>query len=155
VPRLFKSWAEAPRSSSDRLTEIESSLRTTGAIVSRGGDYDRWDLEARKSFIGAVRIRLGLEEHGAGRQLVRVHVAPSFSSAALGLVVVLGLASLVASLSHAYAAAILIAMTAVLLGICAVQSAGRAMAAALPSVLDPAKRRRPAQAPRELSVKRT
>ena len=72
LPRVLTEWTEAWQSGERRLTEIERRLRAGGAIVARGGTYDRWDLQARRGFIGSVRIRLGIEEHGAGRQLVRV-----------------------------------------------------------------------------------
>jgi GT2 family glycosyltransferase len=153
--RLVKSWSEAPRSSSERLTEIESSVRATGTIVSRGGEYDRWDLEARRSFIGAVRIRMGLEEHGGGRQLVRFHVAPSFSRSALALVAILAVLSLAASLNHAHGAAIVLAAVAAALATCAVQAAGRAMGEVLPSVERSVKRGLPAPELRGLKVERT
>jgi hypothetical protein len=154
--RHFTSWSEAPRSSSDRLTEIESSVRATGTIVSRGGDYDRWDLEARRSFIGAIRIRMGLEEHGGGRQLVHLHVAPTCSRSAVALLVFLTVLGLVASLSHEYAAAILLAVVAGVLATRVVQVTGRAMGAVLPSVESSAKRRLPVHHDlRGLKVERT
>jgi hypothetical protein len=153
--RLLKSWTEAPRSGPDRLSEIESSVRATGTIVSRGGEYDRWDLEARKSFVGAARIRMGLEEHGGGRQLVRLHVAPSYSRSVLALIAILTVLSLAASLSHEHAAAIMLAVAAAVLGSRALQSAGRAMGAVLPSLERSAERSLPAQELRGLKVKRT
>src|SRR5207248_913308 len=73
-PRVLTEWTDAWQSSERRLREIEDRLRTEGAVVSRGGVYDRWDLQARYGFAGAVRISLGIEEHGAGRQLVRLRL---------------------------------------------------------------------------------
>jgi O-antigen biosynthesis protein len=131
VPRLFKTWTEASRPGSERLAEIESRVRATGAIVSRGGAYDRWDLQARRSFIAAARIRMGIEEHGAGRQLVRLRVTPSYSRSALALVVVLAALSVAAWMSHAHPAALLLAAVALALGARAVLSAGSAMGAVL------------------------
>jgi hypothetical protein len=155
MSRIFTSWSEAPQSSSDRLSEIESSVRATGTIVSRGGNYDRWDLEARTSFIGAVRIRMGLEEHGGGRQLVRLHVAPTCSRTAVAVVLVLTVLGLAASLSHAYAAAILLAVVTGVLITRVVEVAGRAMGAVLPCV-ESTKRRVPVgKELRGLEVNRT
>jgi hypothetical protein len=130
-PRHFKTWTETPRSGSDRLAALESRVRASGAIVSRGGDYDRWDLQAGRSSIATARIRMGLEEHGAGRQLVRLHVAPSFSHPALALIAVLTTLSLVAWMNHAHAAAALLAVAAVALSVRAVHRAGAAMGAVL------------------------
>ncbi len=79
LPRVFRQWTEAWQPGEKRLAEIEGRLRAEGAVVSRGGVYDRWDLQARHGFIGAVRIRIGIEEHGAGRQLIRLQLTPRCS----------------------------------------------------------------------------
>src|SRR5205085_331108 len=55
LPRVLTEWTEAWQSGERRLTEIERRLRAGGAIVARGGTYDRWDLQARRGFIGSVR----------------------------------------------------------------------------------------------------
>ena len=58
----------------------------------RGGDYDRWDLEVRGGPLGAARARMGVEEHGAGKQLLRFRLWPKVSG--LGLVLTLIFATL-------------------------------------------------------------
>jgi hypothetical protein len=131
VPRHFKMWTETPRTGSDRLAGLESRVRASGAIVSRGGDYDRWDLQTGRGSFATARIRMGLEEHGAGRQLVRLYVAPSFSRPALALVAVLTALSLLAWTNHGHGAAALLAVAAVALGARAVHCAGLAMGAVL------------------------
>jgi hypothetical protein len=45
-------------------------------VVRSGGDWDRWDLQVRGGLLGVARLRIGIEEHGAGRQLVRVRSWP-------------------------------------------------------------------------------
>src|SRR5207247_2299589 len=55
---------------------VEASLRSGGASVVRGGSYDSWDLEVRGGALGSVRIRALIEEHGRGRQLVRLRSYP-------------------------------------------------------------------------------
>jgi hypothetical protein len=42
----------------------------------RGGAFDRWDLEVLGGALGAVRVRTAIEEHGGGRQLLRVRAWP-------------------------------------------------------------------------------
>jgi hypothetical protein len=54
-------------------------LREEGVRVQPGGDYDRWDLEARTGLIGAARVHIAIEEHGGGRQLLLVRVWPRCS----------------------------------------------------------------------------
>ncbi len=131
LPRVSKVWTEVWQSSERRLGEIEAQLRARGAIVSRGGVYDRWDLQVRHSFIGAVRICLGIEEHGAGRQLVRVQLTPRYSRGALCLILALAILSLLALVYSANLAAIVLAAGAVAIGSCAVGSAGLAMGGVL------------------------
>jgi hypothetical protein len=124
LPRYTKLWTETWQSSASRLAALESQLRGSGAIVARGGAYDRWDLEVRRSFIGAVRVRMGIEEHGAGRQLVRVHLTPRYSCAALILIALLWVLSLIALVDGAHPAAALPAVAALVAASLAVRSVG-------------------------------
>ena len=50
--------------------------------VVRGGDIDRWDIQVRLGPLGSARLRVAVEEHGQGRQLVRYRVWPRWSRAA-------------------------------------------------------------------------
>jgi hypothetical protein len=50
--------------------------------VRRGGAFDRFDLEVRGGLLGAVRLIVAVEEHGAGQQLVRIRYWPSWSRSA-------------------------------------------------------------------------
>ena len=79
LPRTFALWSEGWRAPEARLGEIETALRRGGPVVRRGGDFDRWDLEARAGLMGCVRTRLAVEEHGGGRQLVRLRLWPRWS----------------------------------------------------------------------------
>jgi hypothetical protein len=58
------------------LLRIEARLNDENAVVRRGGPFDRWDFEVRGGLFGSTRVRLALEEHGFGRQLVRARVWP-------------------------------------------------------------------------------
>ena len=78
VPREFVIWSENWRSAEDRLTELEAFLKREGVCVQRGGDFDRWDLTFRSGTFGGLRMRLAMEEHGSGRQLVRFRTWPTF-----------------------------------------------------------------------------
>ncbi len=76
-PRQTSIWTEAWQGSEQRLEDLEALLRSSGAPVLRGGDFDRWDLEVRGGFLGAARILTAVEEHGQGRQLVRFRTWPT------------------------------------------------------------------------------
>ena len=84
-------WSEQWRPPSEWLGSLERELRHGGAVVRRGGDYDRWDLEVRGGALATARLRFGLEEHGEGKQLARFRIWPRCSRA--GLAVVLGAAA--------------------------------------------------------------
>lgn len=68
-------WSETWRSQEERLAELESDLRRRGAPVLRGGDFERLDLKIRGA-IAATGLRMALEEHGGGRQVIRFRVVP-------------------------------------------------------------------------------
>lgn len=90
-PRLrnFKIWSERWQSAAQRLGFLETALTATGVSVSRGGHYDDWDLEARDGTFGAVRIIVAVEEHGAGKQLVRLRSWPVESTGIIALLAIL------------------------------------------------------------------
>jgi GT2 family glycosyltransferase len=85
-------WSEHWRAPEARLHGIEQALRNGGAVVRRGGDFDRWDLEMRAGLFGSARMRMGIEEHGRGCQMVRARFWPC--AAAGGLVTVAILAAI-------------------------------------------------------------
>jgi O-antigen biosynthesis protein len=72
-------WDEAWRSVEERLGDLETSLKRAGAIVVRGGNYDAWDLEVRGGLFADARILMTIEEHGQGKQFVRIKVWPAGS----------------------------------------------------------------------------
>jgi hypothetical protein len=116
-PRTAVLWDERWQSAEERLRGVEAALTDAGAVTRRGGDFDRWDLEVRGGALGAARVRMAVEEHGAGRQLVRLRAWPRPSAAAAGLVLAPAALAGGAALSGApSAAAVLGALAAVLCG---------------------------------------
>lgn len=80
-PRTVEVWSETWRDPTAWLGDIETRLQEEGISVLRGGDFDRWDLEARGGLIGSARLLMALEEHGGGKQLARFRVWPEFGFA--------------------------------------------------------------------------
>jgi GT2 family glycosyltransferase len=76
IRRTYTSWSEDWRSTEDRVRALAQALRAGGSVIRSGGDWDRWDLMVRGGLLGSARVRMGIEEHGAGRQLVRVRAWP-------------------------------------------------------------------------------
>ena len=96
--RTASQWCERWEDPADRLRRLESAIRGVGLAVLRGGDFDRWDLQVRGGPLGVTRLLMAVEEHGGGRQLVRLRWWPRPSAATPILV------SLFAGLSIAAAA---------------------------------------------------
>jgi hypothetical protein len=78
-PRRREVWNERWRSQSERLLELERDLRKRCMSTRRGGVFDRWDIHLRVGPLAAARVRVAVEEHGHGRQLVRYRVWPRWS----------------------------------------------------------------------------
>jgi len=78
--RTISVWYETWESAEKRLEDLEKKLRSAGALVTRGGDYDRWDLEIRGGAMGAARTRMTIEEHGSGKQMIRYRVWPKLAT---------------------------------------------------------------------------
>jgi GT2 family glycosyltransferase len=74
--RSFALWSDDWQAPDARLVELESRLRATGALVSRGGEFDRYDLDVAAGILGAARVLLVCEEHGQGEQLIRIRATP-------------------------------------------------------------------------------
>lgn len=72
-------WSERWRPAEDWADRLDAALRDGTAQVVRGGDFDTWDLEVRVGPLASGRVRIAVEEHGHGRQLVRLRAWPRCS----------------------------------------------------------------------------
>jgi O-antigen biosynthesis protein len=90
-PQRCSVWSERWRAPTDWLRRLEAEARRSNVAVYRGGDYDRWDLEARVGALGSARLRMAVEEHGHGKQLLRFRLWPVWSRLFALLVPVLAL----------------------------------------------------------------
>ena len=82
-PRTMNTWSEHWIAPSERLEQLESTLQAKRAKIMRGGDYDRWDLQVKTGMLGGIRVRMVVEEHGEGKQLIRCRVWPKCSVIAM------------------------------------------------------------------------
>jgi GT2 family glycosyltransferase len=98
LPRSRWFWSEHWQSGEQRVRAVVNALRAQGAAIRSGGDWDRWDVEIRGGLLGVVRLRLAVEEHGGGRQVVRIRSWPHVRRGAAAL---LGLVAAVAALTAA------------------------------------------------------
>jgi len=83
LPRTFTVWSEEWKSPISWLESLESGLKALRAVVLRGGDYDRWDLELRGGLLGSIRVLMAIEEHGGGKQFIRVKSWPRCTPAGI------------------------------------------------------------------------
>lgn len=97
------------RAADDRLRELQATLVDHGAVVRPGGDFDRWDLAVRGGMLGGTKLLLGLEEHGAGMQVVRSRWWPTISPVAGSIVAGLAWLAALAGAAGATAAAWILA----------------------------------------------
>jgi len=131
LPRTATVWSERWRACEDRLRDIERTLHRAGVSVRAGGAYDRWELEVGGGVSGSVRLRAGVEEHGAGRQLLRYRLWPVFSRLWVGATALSAGLAAAAFLACAPVAGAVLAAVAVVLAARTVDEASAAMAAAL------------------------
>lgn len=104
LPRRLEHWSETWRSQIVWLESLERSLQSYRVQVRRGSGLERWDLHAVGGLLGGARLISTLEEHGGGKQLVRVRVWPRFNGTARILVPLLASVATVAALDGAWLA---------------------------------------------------
>lgn len=68
LPNTKAIWSEEWVWITDRLTTFEKLFKAEDVAVVRGGEFDRWDLEAWTGRMASVRTGLTIEEHGDGKQ---------------------------------------------------------------------------------------
>jgi hypothetical protein len=102
--RRLTIWSERWQSPTEWMESVETPLRAAGASVFRGGNFDGWDLEVRGGVLGTVRMRMLIEEHGAGKQLVRVRAWPRWPIFGLAVFVVTSTLAAGAACDRAWAA---------------------------------------------------
>jgi GT2 family glycosyltransferase len=79
VPRERAAWSEEWVSLEDRVCGVVEKLQAAGSVVHSGGDWDRWEIEVRGGVLGVARLRAMVEEHGEGKQLMKVRWWPRAS----------------------------------------------------------------------------
>jgi GT2 family glycosyltransferase len=108
-------WSERWQDPIARLQCLETAMRTCEGVVVHGGEYDRWDLEVQGGLLGAARMLMAVEDHGAGTQFVRFRSWPRFSRVAVVLTLVFALLSAEAVEDEAWSAAAILGTITVLL----------------------------------------
>jgi GT2 family glycosyltransferase len=108
-------WATGYQTVEARLQAIEVEQRVQGIVALRGNEYDRWDLEVSGGMFAGARLSMALENHGSGRQLLRVRSWPRCSMTGVVLSVLCGILSISAALDGALTACAVLGGVALLL----------------------------------------
>ena len=77
--KVFTYWSEQWKPAEEWLTEVEEKLIAFKTRVKRGGFFDNWDIQVRNGLFSKSRGLLTIEEHGAGKQLLRFKCKASYS----------------------------------------------------------------------------
>jgi len=116
LPQALDIWSESNwRGAEQRLAEYEQRLRAAGAAVMRGGEYDRWDLAVRGGLLGSARLLMVIEEHGQGRQFLRIRLWPEAIPTVMILAALFAVLGGVAATDLEWAAWALLNITALVL----------------------------------------
>jgi O-antigen biosynthesis protein len=139
-PRTRTIWSERWQPPERWLGTVEASLRSSGASVLRGGCYDSWDLEVRSGPLGSVRFRALVEEHGQGRQFLRLHSRPRLRPFGLFVIAVSLLLSVAVGLAGSVTASLTLFAIAIVTALRGLEECGGATAEILRAVDEPAVR---------------
>jgi O-antigen biosynthesis protein len=131
--RSIAIWSETWRSHEAWLHAMERELGAQRAVLRRGGNFDGWDLEIRGGLLGRSRLLTAIEEHGAGRQLVRVRAWPRVPGLAAGLALLFTVLAAVALLDRYEVGSALLGAAALALVLRLSHECGAAVASALAS----------------------
>ena len=131
IRRTWAFWSTRWSEPRTRLLDLECRLKAIGARTVPGGDFDRWDLEARVGVLAAARLLLAVEDHEGGAQLVRLRAWPRCSVAAAAIIALFGAIAVIALLDHEPVVAIALAgLGAAQLALLAVEATALATAVA-------------------------
>jgi hypothetical protein len=100
--RVLTKWSETWRSTEEWLTDMEKTLMESSVRVQPGGTFDKWDLQINDGFCSLVRGVLVIEEHGAGKQLLRFKCWTRYSRISSALLAVLAGLALLAVVNSQY-----------------------------------------------------
>ena len=79
-------WSEKWHAAEEWPDKLRTLLESEKIPCTAGGPYDNWDLQVDGGLLGGTRLVMAVEEHGAGRQMLKFRVRRRLSSVALFLV---------------------------------------------------------------------
>jgi glycosyltransferase involved in cell wall biosynthesis len=146
--RQLAVWTETWVDPDERRMRLEQKIIDMGFRVWRGNSYERWDFEIIGGLLGSARVLMAVENHGSGRQYVRVASSPRYSRLALSLGFMGVLIAAGAAASGNSVVAFVLAAGAALLWFATILETGRSQAAIISAARQPERHE-----PRELVVR--
>ena len=131
ITQRLERWSEEWRDPTEWVRSFERGITAAGAVVRRGGVFDSWDIETRGGTLAGVRVSTVVEEHGQGRQLVRVRCRPVWSTLAVAMTVLLLALAVIAATDGSPVAAGVLALVGAALGARTISEASSALALTL------------------------
>jgi len=101
-------WSEKWQSPDVWLDRVEGFFKTNQKPVVAGGDFDIWDLEIRGGLLGSTRLRMAIEEHGEGKQLIRFSLDSVYSRWGLLLAFLFGSSGVIAGVDNHWTVAVIL-----------------------------------------------
>jgi GT2 family glycosyltransferase len=106
-------WSETWRPAEAWVAELEAAIRSEGGVVIHGGDFAHWDLRVGGGACGGLLCSIAVEEHGAGKQLVRIRTRAKLPSLVLGAIAGFGIFAALAIAENAWLGGVVLAACAI------------------------------------------
>jgi len=102
LKRTYEIWSETWQSKTQRLETLEKNLKSLHASIRRGSDYAPWDLELKGGLFCGIRFLMTMEEHGAGRQMIKLRFSPRYHLTGLFSIILTAVLAVNAILDHSW-----------------------------------------------------
>lgn len=107
-PQSTVLWSEYWRPADEWLRTLEIKLGEKKVPAVAGGNFDLWDLWVRGGLLGSAHLLMAIEEHGAGKQLLRFRIWPRCNLPGFALILFLAALAVTAVLDRSQLAAALL-----------------------------------------------
>lgn len=126
-PKTYTYWSEEWKSAEEWLTYIEKNLKSLRTRVKRGDEFEAWDLQVSNGLFAKSRCLLTIEEHGMGKQFLKLKCKPAPSLSGFIIPIALSILCFITLFNGEYIIGIFTGSIGFLIGINLFLSTSRAM----------------------------